>query len=226
MKKSILLSIFLVLFLFGLLGVKLPINSKKEGFESALSKENGIINGVLLKNGDLIFQTSLSTQSKAIQLATQSKYSHCGIVFVSNGKYSVLEAVQPVKTTPLDEWIARGKGKHFVVKRLKNAARVFTPELIQKMKKEGNNLLGKNYDLSFEWSDERIYCSELIWKIYQRSTGIEIGKLQKLGDFDLSNPIVKKKIKERYGNNIPINEIVISPKSIYESELLETILEN
>ncbi len=145
---------------------------------------------------------------------------------MSNGKYSVFEAVQPVKSTPLDEWIARGKGKHFVVKRLKNADRVLTPELIQKMKKEGSRLLGKNYDLTFEWSDEKIYCSELIWKIYQRSSGIEIGKLQKLGDFDLSNPIVKNKMKERYGNDIPTNEIVISPKAIFESELLITILEN
>lgn len=226
MKKSILLSIFFVLFLFGLLGAKRHINSKKEGFEDILSKENGIIKRSLLRNGDLIFQTSLSSQSKAIQLATHSKYSHCGIVYVSNGKYSVFEAVQPVKTTPLDEWIARGKGKHFVVKRLKNAARILTPELIQKMKKEGSRLHGKNYDLSFEWSDEKIYCSELIWKIYQRSTGIEIGKLQKLGDFDLSNPIVKNKMKERYGNNIPTNEIVISPKAIFESELLVTVLEN
>lgn len=32
------------------------------------------------KNGDIIFQTSKSNQSKAIQLATDSKYSHMGII--------------------------------------------------------------------------------------------------------------------------------------------------
>ena len=33
-----------------------------------------------IKNGDIIFQTSKSSQSKAIQLATNSKYSHMGII--------------------------------------------------------------------------------------------------------------------------------------------------
>lgn len=71
-----------------------------------------------------------------------------------------------------------------------------------------------------------IYCSELIWKVYQRATGIELGKLEKLSDFDLTNEAVKKKMKERYGDKIPMNEIVISPKAVFESELLETIKQN
>ena len=35
----------------------------------------------IIKEGDIIFQTSTSSQSKAIQLATHSKYSHVGIIF-------------------------------------------------------------------------------------------------------------------------------------------------
>jgi uncharacterized protein YycO len=42
----------------------------------------------------------------------------------------------------------------------------------------------KNYNLTFEWSDDKIYCAEPIWKIYQRATGIEIGKLEKLSYCD------------------------------------------
>lgn len=98
-----------------------------------------------------------------------------------------------------------------------------TTETIQKMKQEGNKFKGKNYDMTFEWSDDKIYCSELIWKIYKRSTGLEIGKLEKLSDFDLTNEVVKQKMKERYGDKIPLNEIVISPKAVFNSELLETI---
>ncbi|MBM3441758.1 MAG: YiiX family permuted papain-like enzyme [Bacteroidetes bacterium] len=179
-----------------------------------------------IKNGDLIFQTSLSGQSKAIQLATNSKYSHCGIIYSDNGQFYVFEAIQPVKTTPLDKWIARGKDGHFVIKRLKNADQVLTAKILQKMKKEGEKFKGKNYDLAFEWSDDKIYCSELIWKIYQRSTGIEIGKLEKLSNFDLTNEAVKQKMKERYGDKIPTEEIVISPAAIFDSELLTTVKEN
>ncbi len=91
------------------------------------------------------------------------------------------------------------------------------------MKREGEKFRGKSYDLFFEWSDDKIYCSELIWKIYKRAANIEIGKLQKLGDFDLSDKQVKQKMQERYGNNFPENEIVISPVAIFDSKLLETI---
>ncbi len=94
------------------------------------------------------------------------------------------------------------------------------------MKQVGDKFSGKNYDLTFEWSDEKIYCSELIWKVYKRATGIEIGKLEKLSDFDLTNEAVKVKIKERYGDKIPMDEIVISPAAIFESDLLITIKSN
>ncbi|MEZ4892959.1 MAG: YiiX/YebB-like N1pC/P60 family cysteine hydrolase [Saprospiraceae bacterium] len=62
----------------------------------------------------------------------KSKYSHCGIVYRESGKFYVFEAVQPVKTTPLGEWIARGENGHYVVKRLKNADQILTPESTQK----------------------------------------------------------------------------------------------
>jgi hypothetical protein len=67
------------------------------------------------KNGDLIFQISRSSQSKAIQLATHSKYSHCGIIYQKGKEYFVFEAVQPVLLL-LNEWIARGEKHHFVLK--------------------------------------------------------------------------------------------------------------
>ena len=38
------------------------------------------------QNGDIIFQTSQSAQSKAIQLATNSRYSHVGIILEIDGE--------------------------------------------------------------------------------------------------------------------------------------------
>jgi uncharacterized protein YycO len=179
-----------------------------------------------IQEGDLIFQTSQSGQSKAIQLATKSKYSHCGIIYKDGTHYFVFEAVQPVKQTPLEKWVARGQGGKFVIKRLKNAEELLNQPVLSKMKQVGSSFMGKNYDLTFEWSDDKIYCSELIWKIYQRSTGLEIGKLQKLQDFDLTQETVKIKMKERYGHKIPFDEPVISPSAIFDSELLETVASN
>lgn len=181
----------------------------------------------ILKEGDILFQTSMSPQSKAIQIATHSKYSHCGLLFhqKENSKdWFVLEAIQPVKWTSLEDWIARGQDGHYVVKRLKANTTLPASSLL-KLRSHAEKYLGKNYDLTFEWSDKKIYCSELVWKAYQKTTGIELGHLQKLADFDLSNKIVKSKLIERYGKRIPLDETVISPQAIFESDLLKTIKE-
>ena len=116
-----------------------------------------------LSEGDIIFQSNISPQCKAIELATHSRYSHCGIVFRKNDGWYVLEAVQPVRETPFEEWIMRNKGR-YAVKRLRGADTLLTGQVVNKMKTTGKSYLGKDYDSYFEWSDKRIYCSELVWK--------------------------------------------------------------
>jgi len=226
MKKAIIILALLGLIIFGGLSAKRKFYDTKHRLDNAITEVKQLADNDEIKNGDLIFQTSLSGQSKAIQLATKSKYSHCGLIYKDGIEFYVFEAVQPVKRTPLHKWIARGKDGKYVIKRLKNAAQVLTPSTLTKMKQVGDQFNGKNYDLTFEWSDDKIYCSELIWKIYKRATGIEIGKLEKLSDFDLTNEAVKKKMKERYGDKIPSSEIVISPAAIFDSELLTTVKAN
>jgi hypothetical protein len=178
------------------------------------------------REGDLIFQTSTSSQSRAIQLATRSLYSHCGIVFRIGKALYVYEAAQTVRFTPLHEWIARGKGGRYVVRRLKAADRLLTPAALGKIRAEGKKFEGKPYDLAFSWSDERIYCSELIYKIYRRALGLEAGKVQRLRDFDLDHPVVREKLRERYGGDIPLDERVVSPQAVFESDLFVTVGES
>jgi hypothetical protein len=62
-----------------------------------------------------------------------------------------------------------------------------------------------------------------VWKIYDRGLGICVGRLQKVRDLDLSDPIVKTKIKERYGDNVPLEETVMSPGEMFSSDLLVTV---
>jgi cell wall-associated NlpC family hydrolase len=193
-KKFIFWVLFCLTLLAGLYA-KRKYYAPSGGLMTADKEVTRLLKNNLLQNGDLIFQTSRSAQSKAIQAATKSKYSHCGIVYQVGENFFVFEAVQPVKLTPLQQWISRGKNGHYVIKRLRNADKILTDATLKKMKTEGEKFVGKNYDLTFEWSDEKIYCSELIWKIFQRAAGIEIGKLEILGNFDLSHESVKKKIK-------------------------------
>jgi hypothetical protein len=178
-----------------------------------------------LRDGDIIFQTSKSGQSLAIQRATGSRFSHMGLILHRGGKPFVLEASASVRFTPLRAWIDRGEGRHFVVKRLRGAADRFTPEVLRRAQVIGRGFLGKKYDLTFEWSDDRIYCSELVWKIYQRALGVEIGALQKLREFRLDDPAVAAKLRERYGAELPLDESVISPAAMFEWSGLELVAE-
>lgn len=178
-----------------------------------------------VRDGDLIFHTSRSAQSIAIQRATASKYSHMGVIVHRGGKPFVFEAVASVRLTPLGRWIARGAGHHFVVKRLRHAETVLTPAGVENLRLAARGFAGRPYDLTFGWADDRIYCSELVWKAYDRALGVQIGDLQKLRDFNLSDPAVRAKMHERYGDDVPLDEAVISPVAMFESPLLVTVAE-
>lgn len=171
-------------------------------------------------DGDIIFHTSRSAQSLAIQRATHSPYSHVGVIFFRDGKPYVFEAVSTVQYTPLSKWTARGEGGRFIIKRLKRA---LTGAEKSKLRTAARMYEGKPYDLYFEWSDQRIYCSELVWKIYQRALGVKLGELQKLREFDLTDAAVRAKMRERYGTNVPLDEPVISPGAQFDSPMLETV---
>lgn len=173
-----------------------------------------------LMNGDVIFHTSTSSQSEMLQIATGSELTHVGVIFIKNNKPYVFEAVQPVKITPLNEFINRGVSGKYKVLRLK------TP-LSESQIKSGisysKKQLGKSYDLKFQWGDKKMYCSELVWKIYN-NMGIEICETKKFSDFNLTNESVKNAIQKRYGNNeFNMDESVVAPSDIYNSSLLYTV---
>jgi hypothetical protein len=135
----------------------------------------------------------------------------------------VYEAVGPVKFTSISDWIDRDPGEHFVVKRLKNAENILTKENLEKLERVAASFKGRPYDFAFNWSDEKIYCSELVWKIYDRALGIEVGGLRKMKDFDLSSREVQMKLEERYPNGVPLEETVISPQDVFQSDALATV---
>jgi hypothetical protein len=171
-----------------------------------------------LKEGDVLFQDMGGEFGEAIRLATKSGYSHCGMLLKKDGELMVYEAVGPVKFTPLKEWIGHGIKNSFVAKRLVNPG-ALTPEVLAAWQKKAGSYTGKAYDHVFGWNDDRIYCSELVWKMY-KNAGIELSAPKKLKDFDLSHPLVKQQLALRYGNAIPYDENVVAPQDLFESTLL------
>lgn len=174
------------------------------------------------KDGDIILHTSKSNQSVMLQKITKSNFTHCGIVFYRNGKPYVFEAVQPVKITPLNSWISRGVGGRYAVIRPYTP---LSPNQKSKMYDYAKKQIGKNYDLKFQWSDNKIYCSELVWKCYM-AAGIELSEPKKFKNYNLTSPIAMYAIKQRYGNKFNPNELVVSPKDIYNSKSLKIVHNN
>lgn len=176
-------------------------------------------------NGDIIFQTSQSGQSLAVSYATHSRYTHCGLLFNDGGNWFVYEAVGPVKKTAFNDWIAMGDSNYYVVRRLAKSDSIMTDAMVTKMRASVSKRLGIDYDFYFGWNDSLIYCSELVWKAYNESTGLRIGEPKAMKEFDLTHPTVQKIMTQRYGNNIPYDELMISPGDVFDSKELITVTE-
>lgn len=176
------------------------------------------------QEGDIVFHESRSSQSEVLRVVTGSRYTHMGVVLYVEGEPMVLEAIAKVSLTPYKEWVARGVKGHVVVKRLEEGA--LNKEKLEAMRVVGLAFKGSSYDLKFLWSDDAMYCSELVWKIYKRGANIRLSAPEHYRDFDLSAPRVKKLVKSRFGDApIPLDEPVVSPVMIFESGLLVTVFE-
>ncbi|MDC7682397.1 YiiX/YebB-like N1pC/P60 family cysteine hydrolase [Asticcacaulis sp. BYS171W] len=144
------------------------------------------------RDGDLIFQTSRSQQSKAILLASRSLYTHMGIVKRTPDGWVVVEAVGPVKETPLKAWVARGKFARYAVYRPKRLTEAQTRKVFAAAKA----LYGRPYDIYFSFDNRSIYCSELAYLVF-KPVGIELGQRQPIGQLGVGEGAARKLIAQR-----------------------------
>lgn len=101
MKKKFILLGLLVLVIIAGFYAKRRFYDPKQKIYNAKKEVQRLTENKQIQDGDLIFQTSLSSQSIPIQKATKSVYSHCGLIFKNGDKFEVIEAVQPVKKSAL-----------------------------------------------------------------------------------------------------------------------------
>jgi uncharacterized protein YycO len=183
----------------------------------ALHKASNV--SYIYKPGDIVFISSASGQGKAIQLATKSKYTHVGIVLQDKSGLMVYHAVEPVKKSTFEDFLKYSQDGQYELMRLKDP-NLLDAKTLAGITDEARKMLGKHYDLAFSWDDKELYCSEYVWKLYKHNANLEIGQLKPLESFDLSSPVVKQKLEERYGKNIPLKENMISPGDMHDSPLL------
>ena len=174
-----------------------------------------------LREGDILFHGSGGQQADAIRGATSSPFTHCGVVIEEKGKLLVLEAVQPVSITTVEEFEKRSKPGTFRAKRLKSAP---DAAAVGKAKAWGKKQLGLNYDSRFQWGADKLYCSELVWKVFNEA-GVKLCEPKHFQDYKLDHPAVKPIIEQRYGSadKLPKDEPVVAPSDLAESPLLQDV---
>lgn len=181
---------------------------------------------------DLIFQESRSAQAPAIQEATGSAWTHMGLVVWQNDRPGVLEAgARGVAWTDLESFVNAGKGRRVAILRLRDQARLLTPETRKTIGRSLQEHVGKRYDGLFQWSEDRIYCSQLVWLAFQ-DADIELGNVQPIGELNLDGPAAQRLLKERYRYSVSeaaqaglLDEKIITPVSLYEDPNLTTVFE-
>ena len=177
----------------------------------------------LPQNGDIIFHTSQSSQSDMIQIATESPYSHVGIVYIRDGKPYVYEAIKTMSLTPLDTWVARGIGKKYTVLRPKEE---LSTETLVEMRKVGEKYKNVSYDILFQWSDDKMYCSELVWKVYEQGAHIRLVEPKTFSSYKFDDPKIAEAVKKRWGKNLRPEELVVAPSDLFASPYLVEVYSN
>lgn len=168
--------------------------------------------------GDIIFQSlPRNPLVRAIEGTTKSDWSHCGVIMKERGEWVVYEALGTVRRTPLAEWIRRGRsGGKFEVCRLKSDI-VFD---VEKLRRGLQPFLGKAYDFHYAPDDSEIYCSELVYKAYERSQDIKIGTWQALGALDWK-PF--ESFILTIEPSVPLERMMITPVALTRSGLVERV---
>ena len=214
----------------GLLGVALAfslLSLKAQGRE--LANERWVRNqeakiAKMAKDGDIIFQYFTGNLSLVIEEVQKTKWTHVGIIFKERDGWYVYEAVGPVIKTPLRDFIRETREQKISVTRVNSKLVDFSKRSnINALKKSFKPFEGLEYDYLFQWSDEVIYCSELVYKMFYRTFGVEIGAVQRVGDLDLSGPLATELVNQLLEYVDPetyLEELIVTPGS----QILDTDL--
>jgi len=170
------------------------------------------------REGDVLFQHFDSRLCRMIRDVTGSQLTHCGLVVHRDGKPFVLEAKSPaVRFVPLDQWFVQGWKGYYAHFRPRKISR----EQIGKVALEAGRFLGRSYDLQYQLSDRKIYCSELVYKGFLRGARLELGTPQKLGELKWRPH--ETFIRILAGGSLPLERRIITPVAVARSPHLRLL---
>lgn len=158
-------------------------------------KLNKLMKSVTFEDGDVVFRRGKSMASQAVLLTEKnSMYSHAGIIYLVNHVPYVIHAVpgesgtdsEEIKCEKLTSFLGFEKASRAGIYRLTSADKSKRILALHKARQAFSQRVEFDEEYNLE-SDEKLYCTELIWKSY-RAAGIDLIN----GHFDALNiPLYK-----------------------------------
>ncbi len=187
-----------------------------------------------IQSGDILFQTTKNEQTAAIMISTGSFITHMGIAEKGkDGEVRIIETGATVKAVPLQEWVENGQAGRVAVKRMKDV----DEDTGKKIAASARSFSGRKYDPYFYWDDQKLYCSELVYKAF-KANKIDVGKVEKISDLNVGNRFSKRLAESRLefhplckqGKDDCWSKVldaeIITPASIYRDRNLKTVYSN
>lgn len=125
-----------------------------------------------LEEGDLVFQDlDCGPLCDAIEAVTEGfqgrDFSHVAIIIKENNRLRAIEAIgSEVRTISIDSLFMRAAMKNkFLVMRLNDEYQHITKDI----SKNAIKYIGKKYDDRFIMHNDSLYCSELVYEVFNKS---------------------------------------------------------
>lgn len=185
--------------------------------------------------GDLVFvavpsdrEAAAGSMSEAISLSTGRGLNiiHVAVAVRDRNGLQILDASpeRGVRMRPLRQFLddfrfADGTPAEFIIKRVKGGFDADAAIL------RACSHLGKDYDFAYMPTDEKLYCSELIYESYLDSDGEHVFEAAPMNFLDENGelPPYWKELFGKPGSCVPQGEAGTNPADMFLSDRLETV---
>lgn len=178
-----------------------------------------------IRTGDLLFVDDTSSElTKAINDVTQThaaNYTHVGICEVIDNEVFVYHASSEkgVLKEPLAEFCANRKNSKLDVYRIKDISK----DQLEMALQNANNMLGRPYDFAYLYGDEKMYCSELIYEIFEQDSIFKLNPMSfknaETGEFHET----WVRHYEKMDMPVPEGELGCNPNDMSQNKRLEFV---
>ncbi len=177
----------------------------------------------ILHDGDIVFIDVDSFIFRQVAIATHTWADHVGIAMRINGEWKIMESRVPFsQVSNLCDFVQkRSKNQYYSVRRLPVA---LSGDQVAALRRAAEQRMAQPYNFGFNYDGWGEYCSKFVYDSYLQALGIEVGKMETVGELISKYP--KQSItfwKIWFRGNIPMNQRLVTPASIFFNPDLVTV---